>query len=66
MISKEDFLNMFQKCIEEGDIVIGLEKEYAYDNDIIVYPTISIYRSMEKENYDSGEKFRCMAISIRE
>lgn len=66
MESKEEFLAIFQKCIEDGNIVIGLEKEYNYDSYINIYPTINIYNPKTKENYDSGEKFKYMSISIKE
>lgn len=66
MMNKEEFLTMFRKCIEDGDIVIGLEKENDYDNYINIYPSINIYNSKIKESYNSEEMFRFVGISIKE
>lgn len=47
-MNKNEFLKMFNECVENGDIVIGLENERCHDG-MHIYPTISI------RNQETGE-----------
>lgn len=65
-MDKEKFLEMFKQCIEDGNIVIGLEKDYDYDNYVDIYPRVFINNLNNEEIYDSGSKLKYMGFSIKE
>ena len=65
-MSKEQFLEMFRQCVEDGNIVIGLEKDYDYDNYVDIYPRIFINNLDNEEIYDSRNTFKHMGFNIKE
>lgn len=63
-MNKAEFLELFKQCVEDGNIVIGLEKGYEYHNYLDIYPRVIIKNIDNEEVYDSKSDLKDMGITI--